>query len=1165
MNKKNYVDELEIELDDLLNNSKLKNYMGQISAKKLDAKFNKTYEENFLGENALYLSSNGCFLLEENSANPTGIKALKTAAEIYENLYYISQEYDKKYFLLLSSLCYDISGYQANAKCLIDEIEKTDYYNVDEISSNNFKLDNILKYENIFLKSVQLFLQKKIFLLNKTINGLKNEDYSYLEYRYKNFLDKYCLAISSLCSFIIEGYENSETKFHPSTELINKYFDDSYKEILYSGNILLSHIMYLFKTRIKLFSIRNIWDIMNQYVDINNYTWKTYLKLLSMDIYDNSEIKSFDNRISIFEFWNSQLNALKQNILLNEENYIIKMPTSAGKTLIAELMIIHSLIKNPNSKAVYIAPFNALVHEITQNFSKIERLGYSLSSISGAYEIDEFDFLWINTTDILVATPEKIDLLYRINSDFFNNISIIITDEGHIIGNGDNRAILLELLISKLKKNLIGTRFLYISALISEVDAHDFSKWISESEGNILTSPSINNEEWEPTKKLIGYLKWDKKNKKGTIFYPYEKIGEKKSIFIPNILKEKNYSFTTSETKEIRRRKCPKNKKSHIILELASKFVNEGSVLIFTSKPGWAESLGEKYLRLMEYKEIDKIEEEQNIDSFKISSELLGESHPVTKCLKENIGIHHGELPKEVKNAIETDFREKKIELLISTNTIGQGINFPIKTAIIHSLSLGYGKNVSIRDFWNVVGRAGRAGKETHGQVIFINMDNDKDIAIFDKYAKKDKIEPIRSYLFKIVQKLYNKRIDSSEFMADLKKNIEPSLLAILFEESVDQLDEKVIEETLDCTLFHIQIDDLEKLNCVKNAFKNIGSRFYSNYIDKGLREIYSATGLSLDSCCKINEFIKCHLEKIVNFLNDRDYASLIECILYILIDLDEMNDYKIKNELLKKHFDKLFVFTSKWIYGEDIKVLEEFWKNEFINTELENRMYLYINKFLEYRYPWGSNSFLLILLFYLGNEYNKIEDLPDEIKNIPYFIKYGLNKKIACFCKNIGIKTRNLCLEIEELYEYDYLHRDFESFLIWFSSLELNDLKNYEFLDYQIRNILDTSNNLASKRKPLFKYDTVKFDINIKDDNTEYFDKIKKGDKLSIERDINDKYNMYRINLKYDNFVIGKIPSEFSKFLAIGLDTNQLNIKTSVINKKSKFRSITIKLNILR
>jgi len=294
MNKNDYLMEKEKELKDILEkDTKLISYTNQIFAKKIKAAFEERYDESYLWRYALYLSSKGSILLEENFQNTIGIESLKRAAEIYENLYYVSQKYDKAYSLILSSLCYDLSGYQANAQCLIDRLVKESqaYYLLEKIDK---ECEVISEYENKILKTIQLFLQKKIFLLSGEIDNFYVGNLDVLSSHYRSAFKDYQMAAQSLSTFILTGKKDKD---------FLESITNSYKEILYSGNVLLSHIIGLFKTRLKLLTERNIWNVMGNQEKLPNPIWEKYLKLLSMDMYDIDKIKPEKERISNFEFW----------------------------------------------------------------------------------------------------------------------------------------------------------------------------------------------------------------------------------------------------------------------------------------------------------------------------------------------------------------------------------------------------------------------------------------------------------------------------------------------------------------------------------------------------------------------------------------------------------------------------------------------------------------------------------------------------------------------------------------------------------------------------------------------------------------------------------------------------------------------------------------------
>jgi len=544
VDKSDYLREKEEELKDILErDTKLISYNNQIFAKRINAVFEEKYDESYLWRYALYLSSKGAILLEENPQNQIGIESLKRAAEIYENLYYVSRKYDREYSLILSSLCYDLSGYQANAQCLIDKLVKGQqaYYSLEKVNSEYREHKIISRYENKILKNVQLFLQKRIFLLSGEIGNLHMKNIKDLSYHYRSAFKNYHMAAKSLSAFILMGKRDKD---------FLESITNSYKEVLYSGNVLLSQVISLFKTRLRLLKERNIWDVMNNQRKLPNSIWEKYLKLLSMDIYDIDRIKSEEERTSIFEFWKSQLKAINEGVISINNNFVIQMPTSAGKTLIAEIIIINSLIENPNSKCIYIAPFRALTTEIEETLTnRLGKLGFIVSGATGSYEVDELQQFWIENSDVLIATPEKIDLLYRLQPEFFENISLVVIDEGRIIGDISERSPLLEFLIAKLRRKLEKkSRFLFMSAVMTEVNAKEFSKWLSGEEDNVISLPKIYEKEWEPTRKLIGKCRWYKAKASGEIIYPYERIKLEEPPFLPNIISERKCTYINPST-----------------------------------------------------------------------------------------------------------------------------------------------------------------------------------------------------------------------------------------------------------------------------------------------------------------------------------------------------------------------------------------------------------------------------------------------------------------------------------------------------------------------------------------------------------------------------------------------------------------------------------------
>jgi len=120
------------------------------------------------------------------------------------------------------------------------------------------------------------------------------------------------------------------------------------------------------------------------------------------------------------ELWQSQKSAIASGFLSSAASFVIRMPTSAGKTRIAELAILNALTHEAHRRAIYIAPYLALVSEIESNLQDVfGGLGFQVSTLVGSFELDDLDGYLIQSTDVLVATPEKLVALTRVRPDYF--------------------------------------------------------------------------------------------------------------------------------------------------------------------------------------------------------------------------------------------------------------------------------------------------------------------------------------------------------------------------------------------------------------------------------------------------------------------------------------------------------------------------------------------------------------------------------------------------------------------------------------------------------------------------------------------------------------------------------------------------------------------------
>ena len=182
------------------------------------------------------------------------------------------------------------------------------------------------------------------------------------------------------------------------------------------------------------------------------------------------DLESIKNRIpkELYEILKKDIEELRpaqkkaiESGLLDGKNLLVCTPTASGKTLIAELAALKSIIEG-KGKAIYIVPLKALASEKLKDFKKrydgIAKIALSIGDIDSAdsYLIDY---------DLIITTSEKLDSLIRHHAPWLSLISTIIIDEIHLL-NDPSRGPTLEILITILRQLLKKSQIIALSATI---------------------------------------------------------------------------------------------------------------------------------------------------------------------------------------------------------------------------------------------------------------------------------------------------------------------------------------------------------------------------------------------------------------------------------------------------------------------------------------------------------------------------------------------------------------------------------------------------------------------------------------------------------------------------------------------------------------------------
>ena len=101
----------------------------------------------------------------------------------------------------------------------------------------------------------------------------------------------------------------------------------------------------------------------------------------------------------------------------------------------------------------------------------------------------------------------------------------------------------------------------------------------------------------------------------------------------------------------------------------------------------------------------------------------LGDEHPLASILRAGVAYHHGSLPQEIRTAIEDAIAEGRLQYLVATTTMTEGVNLPVRSVVVAATG-SYSKGSEFQEYIrgaklvNAIGRAGRAAKETEGIIV---------------------------------------------------------------------------------------------------------------------------------------------------------------------------------------------------------------------------------------------------------------------------------------------------------------------------------------------------------------------------------------------------------------------------------------------------------------
>ena len=409
------------------------------------------------------------------------------------------------------------------------------------------------------------------------------------------------------------------------------------------------------------------------------------------------------------DLWPSQIEAASRAVDQSDD-LVVSLPTSAGKTRIAELCILRCLAGG--KRVVFITPLRALSAQTETTLQRtFGPLGKTISALYGSIGVSGFDEDAIRERDIVVATPEKLDFALRNDPSLLDDVGLLVFDEGHMIGLNE-REVRYEVQIQRLlrRADAHDRRIVCLSAILPDGDQlEDFAGWLRRDHpGGLIRY------DWRPTRLRFGEVVWTSPTARLNL-----RIGDERP-WVPRFL---TGAAPPNWVRPKRRRaKLFPDDQRELCLATAWRLVEDRqTVLIFCPERRSVEPFADVIVDLNERGALRSLLEVDPVvlsTAIALGEEWLGTDSAILKCLRLGVALHHGALPTAYRKEVERLLRDNVLKVTISSPTLAQGLNLAATAVVMHSLHR-FGERIDVSEFKNVIGRAGRAYVDVEGIVLF--------------------------------------------------------------------------------------------------------------------------------------------------------------------------------------------------------------------------------------------------------------------------------------------------------------------------------------------------------------------------------------------------------------------------------------------------------------
>ncbi len=706
---------------------------------------------------------------------------------------------------------------------------------------------------------------------------------------------------------------------------------------------------------------------------------------------------------ALFDVLPPQRRTLAERGLLGSSRraVVVSLPTSSGKTLIAQFRMLQALNQFDDRKGwvAYLAPSRALVNQVTRQLRRdFQPLGVVVERVSPAMEVNgiEAGVLAEEQSDaqfrVLVATPEKFDLMLRQGWEekIGRPLTLVVVDEAHTIQDSE-RGLRLELLLATINRECREAQFLLLTPFIQ--NAREVARWL----GGLNSEDISLGVDWQPNDRAIGIVSpvdaGAKKGRSRDYQVNFETVHTSRpSITLDEVFslgKEQSLAASLSKAKDV----------GTLAAITARKLSARGPVIAMHSRPDFVWKLAEK----LKSGRSEELPEDVRFVQDYVAAEM-GVQFPLVDLLSHRVGVHHGGLPEEVRMLMEWLFEKGHLDTLAATTTLAQGVNFPVSGVVMAATQYPFGQDMPAEDFWNIAGRAGRVSQGQLGVVALVAKD-EAEVAKRRDFINRSTGD-LNSALIQLAQAAAGELTDLGlivyhhpewssflQYLAHTYRQMgQPSNFA-------DQI-EQVLRGTFG-------FERLRTSNSQLARSLLTGIRSYVSYMASPAQPLglVDSTGFSLQSI----KTVMTHRGNIGPDSWDRDRLfqagdSTLQTMMGVLLRVPELRDNL--NAVLggkTPDGDKLALILKDWVNGEELATIAERHFSQDGSDRVAALTKCGQNLFgkLAHTSSWGLSALLAITASDLE------EGERSQLANLPSQVYYGVSTDEAVSLRLLGVPRR--------------------------------------------------------------------------------------------------------------------------------------------------------------